>query len=115
MEWTANVKQKISEKEAKTVLGVGNATQLFVDTVEVLVPRQPGQELGWELAEIARGRDNGLGITLITGVLEGGPTDGLDIFPGDSISKITLLRHQTTTGDALSKVQEAIPLRTDNH
>ena len=113
MEWTANLKQKISEKEVKAVLGVRNATELFVDTVEILLPRQPGQGLGLELAEIAGGRDDGLGISLITGVVEGGPTDGLDILPGDSISKITLLRRQTTTGDALSEVQEAIPVRTE--
>ncbi|KAL7566752.1 hypothetical protein ACA910_017800 [Epithemia clementina (nom. ined.)] len=122
MEWTANLRQKTAEKEVKVMLGVRNQTEYFVDNVEVQFPRRKGEGLGIELVEIAGGREDGLGITLVSGLVEGGPTQGLDILPGDSISKITLLRRsrRTRTADKareskafLEEFQEAIPVRTE--
>jgi ferredoxin len=35
---------------------------------------------------------NGLGITLVSGIVPGSAADGLDVLPGDSITKVTLIR-----------------------
>ena len=117
-EWTASLRQKINEKDVKVMLGVRNETALFVDRVQVVFPRREGQGLGIELMEIAGGREDGLGITLVQGLVDGGPTQGLDILPGDSISKITLLRRQRRNYNAgqeasLAEFQENIPIRTE--
>mmetsp|Transcript_5676 Transcript_5676/g.7460 ORF Transcript_5676/g.7460 Transcript_5676/m.7460 type:complete len:330 (+) Transcript_5676:189-1178(+) len=113
-EWTANLKQKAAKKEVMVSLGVRSDRELFVDQVTVQAPRRAGEGVGLELTELAGGREDGLGITLVTGVVEGGVTEGLDILPGDSISQITLIRQRRADNRAtLSEVQEFIPVQTE--
>ena len=90
-EWTANVVQKVNEKEVYTRLDVKSEKELFVDVVSVTFPRV-ADGMGIELLEIAGGgKESQLGITLISGVTKGGPADGQDIRIGDSISKVSVI------------------------
>jgi len=117
-EWTANLRQKTAEKKITVKLGVKNDQDLFVDTVQVLsAQRKHGQGLGLELLELAGGREDGLGITVVS-TAPSGICDGLDILPGDSISQITLLRRRNRgteqqSAGSVQEYQEAIPVRTD--
>jgi ferredoxin len=145
-EWTANFKQKVNERNVRVELGVKSSDQLFADTVQVRfkLPRtrqRPG--LGIELVEIKGGggssvaaagsadssagdrtRSAGLGITLVSGLVPGGAADGLNILPGDSITKVTLIRElrRQKMGSSTSSVsssvgvldqQQAIPVVTE--
>lgn len=117
-EWTANLQQKMGEQQIKPKLGVRSNRELFVDTVQVLTLRRDGEGLGLKLAEIAGGRDDALGITIVTGVVPGGITEQLDILPGDSISQVTLRRrrrHDNSTNRGnppLTEYQESISVDT---
>lgn len=110
-EWTANLAQKISEKEVYTRLGVKSSKELFVDSIVVSFPRDPKiASLGIQLVEIAGGRDDGLGITLVSGLVGGGAADGQDILPGDSISQVSIAR---TKRKSLSETQEIVTAKTE--
>lgn len=122
-EWTANLKQKVNEKNIRVELGVQSNDRLFADTVQVCFssPRtrqNPG--LGIELVEIKGGerssRTDGLGITVVAGLVPGGAAEGLNIMPGDSIIKVTLIRElrQKTSGTGMVlDQQQAIPVVTE--
>ena len=94
-EWTANLVAKTANTEEGVVLGCRSSRELMVDTVQVSFPRnnnQGGAGLGIQLEEIASRPEDGLGITLVTSLVEGGLAQGTDILPGDSITKVSLLR-----------------------
>lgn len=97
-EWSANLVQKVTEKEAKAVLGA-KSNQNFADTVVVTFPREKGGGLGLDLEELV-GREDGLGITLVRGLVDGGSalrgTNPGDILPGDSIAEVAILRQKTS-------------------
>ena len=61
--------------------------EYFVDDIEVVVERVGG--LGLELTELAGGRPDGLGITIIENVVEGSNAAAAGIIPGDSLSFIS--------------------------
>lgn len=112
-EWTANLAQKMAEKEIVKRLGVKSDRELFVDTVSVSFPRNPANPgLGIQLVEIAGGREDGLGITLVSGLVEGGSVDAAkeDIRVGDSLSKVSVIR---TRRKSLSETQEVISSDTE--
>lgn len=99
-EWTAVFVQKVTETNEKVYLSAKNEKEIFVDTVQVIFPRKasnPG--LGIQLSELAGGRDDGLGITIISGIVSGGSADGCEIFPGDSIASVSLIRRKTILTD----------------
>jgi len=121
-EWTANLVQKAAEKEINLSLGVKSEETLFVDKVIVTYPRletNPG--LGIALVELAGGREDGLGITLISGLVSGGPADynddgygGLDILPGDSISKVSIIRKKKNMGGQIvTESEEEFTAKTE--
>ena len=112
-EWTANLKQEVAKNDVVLELGVKNDRELFADQVLVGADRKPNEGIGIQLSEIAGGRDDGLGITLVTGVVEGSISDGLDILPGDSVAKITLIRQRRAKSGSLSEVIESIPVQTE--
>ena len=87
------MKQKAADTEVKVLLDARNP-DYFVDTVTVSYPRVAG--LGIELAKLAGGREDGLGITVVSGLVEGGPAagQGLDILPGDVLSKVAVRRRK---------------------
>ena len=89
-EWTARLSAQTAMTYGGAFLDAKNGKQVMVDTVKVVVPRVPGQGLGMELLEIAGGRSDGLGITIISGLVEGSCADGTGVEPGDSISKIAV-------------------------
>jgi ferredoxin len=106
-EWTANFVQKTAEKEQGVFLGAKNESENFVDTVMVTFPRSMDTGLGIELTELAGGRDDGLGITVVTGLVPGGSADGAGILPGDSITEVSVVRMKRQTGgDSLLVLEE---------
>lgn len=111
-QWTANLVQKAAETEMKVQLGCVNNRELFVDTVTVTFPRIPNFGLGLHLQEIAGGREDGLGITMVTGLVLDGPAyiSGADICPGDSIANVAILR--TRKGE-LEELQQVTTVETE--
>jgi hypothetical protein len=73
-------------------LGVKSTKELRVDTMLVELTRRMGEGLGLQLLEIAGGREDGLGITVVDGIVEGGIADGSDVLIGDSITAITVVK-----------------------
>jgi hypothetical protein len=74
----------------------------FVDDVDVIVSRNGG--MGMELLELAGGRSDGFGITIVTGV--SGNAQAAGILPGDSISSIAVTT--TTSASLLLKGNTAV-------
>jgi len=112
-EWVANLTPASSFMEEGVYLGAKSSKELFVDTLTFEVNRAGG--LGLELLEIAGGREDGLGITLVEGVVEGGNSDGCGIIPGDSVSKLTVRRKSASGGGGagLAEVNEETAVSTE--
>lgn len=92
-EWTANLVAESVMLAEGIYLGAKTFKVNFADTVKVSdIPRIPGQGLGIELLELAGGRDDGVGITMVSGLVEGGTCEGSGLLPGDSIVKIAVKR-----------------------
>lgn len=102
-EWTAVVQAQTSMQDEGIYLKAKDK-ELFVDTLQYTIKREGG--LGLMLTEIAGGREDGVGITIIEEVLEGNAYE-CGIVPGDSI---VALRLSSTNEDDGMNVQE---LRTD--
>jgi len=75
----------------------------FVDDLTLEVSREGG--MGLELLELAGGRSDGIGITIISGVVEGGNAEKAGIIPGDSIAAVTVFETETS-GSSLGLVEE---------
>jgi ferredoxin len=91
-QWTANVVPASFQKEEGIYLGAKDDKTLFVDTVKIEFPRVPGQPLGLELLEVAGGREDGTGITIVSGFVDGGMAADVGIVEGDSIVKVAVKR-----------------------
>uniref|UniRef100_A0A7S4RKK6 2Fe-2S ferredoxin-type domain-containing protein n=1 Tax=Ditylum brightwellii TaxID=49249 RepID=A0A7S4RKK6_9STRA len=96
-EWTANIIPKnINENTPERIaLGVENSRELFVDTIIVEIRRSTEKVgLGILLQEIKGGRSDGLGITVVSGLVEGGLCEeqDCDVMVGDSISSVSVLQ-----------------------
>lgn len=76
----------------------------MADTVKAVFPRKAGMGLGLELLELAGGREDGVGITIVSGIVAGGAAEGSGILPGDSITQIELRR--TTRPSSSAKASE---------
>lgn len=107
-QWIATVVPKSLDDDGGVFLSSRDQREYFVDTVVVKVKRPMDQSLGILLQELAGGRDDGLGITVVSGLVEGGYMSTLspDILIGDSIAQVCLLR------DA-PKIEDGIGLRTE--
>jgi ferredoxin len=88
-EWGAVVRNANAMHAGGVFLEPKNTRELFADTVTASFPRS-GHGLGLELLELAGGRDDGRGITIISNVVAGGAADGSGILPGDSIVEIQI-------------------------
>eukprot|EP00429_Kryptoperidinium_foliaceum_P000746 CAMPEP_0176018296 /NCGR_PEP_ID=MMETSP0120_2-20121206/8804_1 /TAXON_ID=160619 /ORGANISM="Kryptoperidinium foliaceum, Strain CCMP 1326" /LENGTH=252 /DNA_ID=CAMNT_0017351341 /DNA_START=12 /DNA_END=770 /DNA_ORIENTATION=- len=97
-EWTANFVEKITEQESGVFLRAKNDRENFVDTLQVVFPRQEGKGLGIELIELAGGRD-----------------DDSEILPGDSIAQVSIVRKQVqATGKRqLEETQQNFSVKTE--
>ena len=105
-EWTAQLVQKTNEVQGGIFLATPNPEH-FVDRVMVQVPRV-SPTLGLQLAELAGGRGDGVGITVVSGISNDSPFAQEDVVVGDSISKVSLLRRKRTVGGSLLQDQEEI-------
>lgn len=102
-EWTANLVTESAMQAEGVYLGAKNNRENFVDTERIVaIPRKQRQGLGIELLEIAGGRGDGLGITIVDGLVPGGASDGKGLLPGDSIVKIAV--HRTGEPDEITAI-----------
>ena len=114
-EWTANVVPLSSLREEGIYLGAKSSKEIMVDMVKVSLRRRIGQGLGLELLEIAGGREDGLGITVVNGIVEGGAADGKDVMVGDSIVALSVLQTEKSseTGGSMSEMQTSTSIDTE--
>ena len=93
--WTAKVQETNSNaREAGVPFLATSSKDYFVDDAgDVTVSRDGG--MGLELLELAGGREDGFGITIVTAVTEGGNAAAAGILPGDSIASISVTTEQT--------------------
>jgi len=113
-EWSAQAVQKTTEQAAGVFLRPKDDRNNFVDTVLVGFPRIVGKGLGIELKELAGGRDDGLGITLVTGLVPGGTAKDSGIIFGDSIAEVAVVRTKTTTAAVgLEETQQIYTVKTE--
>ena len=95
-EWKLVMAQKVNEKKTEIRLEA-RSDDVYVDVVTLDFPRTD-EALGLELVEIAGGRSDGLGITLIASVTDHGVVGRSEnrklIYPGDSLSEISISRDE---------------------
>lgn len=104
--WTASVSAERSfDREANVPYLDTTSKDHFVDDVVVEVSRDGG--LGMELLELAGGREDGYGVTIVTAVTAGGNAERAGIIPGDSIAAVGAV---TSSGSGLDveETQEVI-------
>lgn len=106
-EWSAVVQAESSMQEEGIFLKA-KSKELFVDTLQYTIKREGG--LGLLLTEIAGGRDDGVGITIIEEVLEDGNSAGVGIIPGDSLVSLSVTK---TTNDGMEVNEERIGVSTE--
>lgn len=86
---------------------------VFVDSVTVKFPRREAS-LGLELLELAGGREDGLGITVVSGIVKGGPLEKCNVEIGDCISQVSVIQSKSKMGGkALKDKQEVFSVRTE--
>ncbi|KAG7367221.1 2Fe-2S iron-sulfur cluster binding domain containing protein [Nitzschia inconspicua] len=114
-DWTANFVQKSIENEASVQLRAKNFVEHYVDTLIVSFPRKENGGLGIQLVELAGGRDDGIGITTVSGLVEGGSAEESGINPGDCLASVSLVRRkQQKAGDsAISEKEEEYSVTTE--
>lgn len=118
-QWKANVVPKTIESDGGIFLGVQDDVNLFVDVIKVVVPRPTDCGLGIELQEIAGGRGDGLGITLVSGLVVGGwikeHCADSDIQLGDSIVSLSVMQRRGSPGSSgiLADTEETIQAPTE--
>lgn len=88
-EWTAVLRPATYLQEEGVFLEA-TSKSLMADTLTIAFPRQAS--LGLELLELAGGRQDGRGITIVSGIVPGGAADGSGIVPGDSLTQIDVVR-----------------------
>lgn len=107
-EWTAVVQGKSSMQDEGIFLTIKNKKDLFVDTLQFTVKREGG--LGLILSEIAGGRADGVGITIVEEVLAGGNSDTCGIVPGDSIVSLNVNKRSNASMDV---TEERVAISTE--
>jgi len=98
--WTASTQEEDNGKKKAGVPYLDSKSKdHFVDDVTSIEITRAGG-LGMELLELAGGRDDGIGITMVQDVYEGGNAEKAGIIPGDSISSVSV--YETTTSSSSS-------------
>lgn len=105
--WTVSVSaENFLERKANIpYLDTTNSKDYFVDDVQVIVSRQGG--LGLELLELAGGRNDDYGLTIIENV--NGNAKKAGIVPGDSIASV-----QIKLGTSIDETEEVIDCQCRN-
>eukprot|EP00534_Pseudo-nitzschia_fraudulenta_P007746 CAMPEP_0201144238 /NCGR_PEP_ID=MMETSP0851-20130426/6005_1 /ASSEMBLY_ACC=CAM_ASM_000631 /TAXON_ID=183588 /ORGANISM="Pseudo-nitzschia fraudulenta, Strain WWA7" /LENGTH=339 /DNA_ID=CAMNT_0047418893 /DNA_START=77 /DNA_END=1096 /DNA_ORIENTATION=- len=108
--WKANFVQKPTENQGRVRLEAKNGVEHYADVMIVTFPRKEenGGGLGIQLEELAGGRSDGVGITIVSGLVEGGSAENADLNEGDSLASISLIRRkrQATTNTMISDNEE---------
>lgn len=91
-EWTATLVQNSNTLPDGVYLEAKSNALVFIDTVVEYLVRKPGEGLGIELLELAGGRDDGVGITVVSGLVEGSVSENSGLVPGDSIIQVTVVK-----------------------
>ncbi|KAL3924511.1 MAG: hypothetical protein SGILL_001006 [Bacillariaceae sp.] len=113
-EWTANFVQKSTENKGNVQLRAKNYVENYVDTLIVSFPRKENGGLGIELVELAGGRSDGIGITIVSGLVEGGSAQESALNPGDCIGSVSLVRRKQIAGESsLSEKEEEWSVNTE--
>jgi len=108
-EWSAVARPATPLQEAGVYLQARHPQEIMADTVKVSFPRRPDTGLGLELLELAGGREDGLGITIVKDTVDGGAADGSGILPGDSMIKVEVVQRQrksSSSSNSLLEVEE---------
>lgn len=108
-EWTAVLQPQTSMQAEGIFLKPKNTRDLFVDTLQYKVKREGG--LGLILTELAGGREDGVGITIIEELVEGGNAENSGIVTGDSIVALTMKR--SDNGNSMSVNEQRIDVSTE--
>ena len=119
-EWKVNLMQAVNSRDVTARLDC-QSPSYFVDTVRVEYPRNDDDaRLGLVLAQVAGGREDDLGLTLVSDVLQGTAAAACDILPGDALTQVGLLRrkrqqqgHGTDGPQQTQDVVEDIQVRTE--
>ena len=106
-QWTAVVQAQTSMQEEGIYLKAKDK-EMFVDTLQFTIKREGG--LGMLLTEIAGGREDGVGITVVEEVLDGSNSEGCGIVPGDSIVALTVTKNDK---DGMNVSEERIGVSTE--
>lgn len=91
-EWTANRVQKATESQSKLQLSCRSLDRLYVDSFDIAFPRV-SDSMGIELQEIAGGREDGVGVTVVVG---SSAPHMHQLLPGDSIASVSLARRSVS-------------------
>mmetsp|Transcript_4948 Transcript_4948/g.7298 ORF Transcript_4948/g.7298 Transcript_4948/m.7298 type:complete len:334 (+) Transcript_4948:148-1149(+) len=92
-QWTAEVCPETVLRDEGIYLGARDKKNIMAAIDHFLVNRTaaPSGGLGLELLEIAGGREDGIGITIVAGLLPGGNAQTSGILPGDSIVSLEVM------------------------
>eukprot|EP00586_Coscinodiscus_wailesii_P008637 CAMPEP_0172522020 /NCGR_PEP_ID=MMETSP1066-20121228/292899_1 /TAXON_ID=671091 /ORGANISM="Coscinodiscus wailesii, Strain CCMP2513" /LENGTH=315 /DNA_ID=CAMNT_0013304987 /DNA_START=95 /DNA_END=1042 /DNA_ORIENTATION=- len=104
-EWTATLVQNSNTLPDGVYLEAKSNALLFVDTVVNSIVRKSGEGLGIELLELAGGRDDGVGITVVSGLVEGSVSENSGLVPGDSIIQMAVVKGTFETEIAKIKTE----------
>lgn len=113
--WTVSVQESNNaDRKAGVPFLDSKSKDYFVDDLSVEVSRAGG--LGIGLLELAGGREDGLGITIVDAVSLGGNAEKAGVLPGDSIASITV--YETSSSgleeETKSRVQDCEARDFDN-
>lgn len=87
--WTVSVQeQDNADRRAGVPFLDTRSKDFFVDDLTVEVSRDGG--LGMELLELAGGRDDGIGVTIVQAITAGGNAEKAGILAGDAIARVTV-------------------------
>ena len=104
--WTASIQESNNaDRKAGVPYVDSKSKDYFVDDIPSMrVSRDGG--LGLELLELAGGRDDGIGITIISAVTKGGNAEKAGILAGDSISAVTVYEASAAKSSPMAMVEE---------
>mmetsp|Transcript_25350 Transcript_25350/g.50504 ORF Transcript_25350/g.50504 Transcript_25350/m.50504 type:complete len:340 (-) Transcript_25350:207-1226(-) len=103
--WTVSVKAEASAARAGgTPYMDSKSKDHFVDDLDGLAVTRAGG-LGMELTELAGGRDDGYGLTIVSDVYEGGNAAAAGILAGDSIAAVAVTT-TTREGNTMEETME---------
>lgn len=115
LEWTAILQPKTSMQDEGIFLETKTKRGLFVDSLQYKVKREGG--LGLILTEIAGGREDGIGITIVEDIIANSNAENSGILPGDSIVAVTLVKTKVVgsnrNGMTMEEEQERLDVSTE--